>query len=230
MRNLNKWLIIAIISIIASGLILTLWTVQREENLLRGDLLTKTRLVEGGISSGHIKVLTGTEADLISPDYQALKEQLIQDRSTDPQIRFIYILGQRPDGEIYFFVDSEPPESGDYSPPGQVYPEASATLLNVFASGNETTEGPVTDRWGTWVSGLVPIRDSRTGEIIAVTGTDIDARDWNIEIIKASAPAVIAMLLLLLLLLIFFYVMQRERGGRFLHLKLPLRDNRYRTI
>jgi PAS domain S-box-containing protein len=214
MRNLNKWLIIAIIVILASGMVLTLWTVQREENLLRADLLTKTRLVQGGISTGHVKALTGTEADLVSPDYQALKGQMIQVQSTDPLIRFMYILGQRPDGTIFFFIDSEPPESGDYSPPGQVYPEASALLLNAFTSGNETTEGPVSDRWGTWVSGLVPIRDSRTGKVIAVLGTDIDARDWNIQVIIASAPAVIAMLLLLLLLLIFFYVQQRNDRER----------------
>ena len=214
MRNLNKWLIIAIIVILVGGMVLTLWTVQREENLLRGDLLTKTRLVEGGISNEHLKALTGSEADLVSPDYQAIKGQIIQIQSTDPQIRFIYIFDQRPDGTIIFLVDSEPPESEDYSPPGQVYQEASAVILNSFISGNETTDGPVTDRWGTWVSGLIPIRDARTGEVIAVLGTDIDARDWTIQIINASAPAVIAMLLLLFLLLIFFYVQQRNDRER----------------
>ena len=72
----------------------------------------------------------------------------------------------------------------------------------------------MTDRWGTWVSGLVPITDPNTGEIIALLGTDIDSRDWTIQIIIASAPAVIAMLLLLLLLLIFYYVLQRNERER----------------
>jgi PAS domain S-box-containing protein len=214
MRNLNKWLIVAIIAIIASGMVLTLLTVQREENLLREDLLAKTRLIQAGIGSGHVKALTGTEADLVSADYQALKDHLMQVKFTDPLIRFVYILGMQPDGNIIFFIDSEPPESADYSPPGEVYPEASAILVNSFISGNETTEGPVSDRWGTWVSGLVPIRDSRTGKVIAVLGTDINARDWTIQLIIASAPAVIAMLLLLLLLLIFYYVLQRNDRER----------------
>ena len=139
---------------------------------------------------------------------------MIQIRSTDPLIRFVYVLGQRPDGTVFFFIDSEPPESEDYSPPGQMYPEASATLLNTFTTGMETTEGPDADRWGTWVSGLVPITDPQTGEIIAVLGTDVDARDWTVQIIIASAPAVIAMLLLLLLLLIFYYVLQRNERER----------------
>ncbi len=109
MRNLNRWLIIAIIAILASGMLLTLWTVQREENLLREDLLAKTRLVQGGIGTEHVKALTGTEADLVSADYQALKDQLMQVKSTDPLIRFIYILDQQPDGTVIFFIDSEPP-------------------------------------------------------------------------------------------------------------------------
>jgi len=117
MRNLNKWLIIAIIAIIASGMVLTLMTVQREENLLREDLLAKTRLIEGSISTSHVKALTGTEADLVSADYQALKDHLIQVKSTDPLIRFVYVLGRQPDGKVIFFIDSELPESADYSPP-----------------------------------------------------------------------------------------------------------------
>jgi PAS domain S-box-containing protein len=214
MRNINKWLIIAIIAIIASGMLLTLWSVQREENLLREDLLAKTRLIQAGIDTGHVIALTGTDADLVSVDYQSLKDHFAQVKSTDPLIRFVYILGQKPDGTIIFLIDSEPPESEDYSPPGQAYQEASGILLNAFVSGNETTEGPVTDRWGTWVSGLVPITDPRTGRIIALLGTDIDARDWTVQIIIASAPAVIAVLLLLLLLLIFYYVLQRNDRER----------------
>jgi PAS domain S-box-containing protein len=64
------------------------------------------------------------------------------------------------------------------------------------------------------MSGLVPIRDPHTGKVIAVLGTDADARDWYLGIIAASAPAVIAMLLLLLLLLIFYYVQQRNDRER----------------
>jgi PAS domain S-box-containing protein len=214
MRNINKWLIIAIIAIIASGMLLTLWSVQREDNLLREDLLSKTRLIQAGIDTGHVIALTGTDADLVSVDYQSLKDHFAQVKSTDPLIRFVYILGQQPDGKVIFLIDSEPPGSEDYSPPGQAYPEASGILLNAFISGNETTEGPVTDRWGTWVSGLVPITDPRTGRIIALLGTDIDARDWTVQIIVASAPAVIAVLLLLLLLLIFYYVLQRNDRER----------------
>ena len=210
----HRWLIIAVILVLASGTALTLWTAQREDSQLREDLLTKTRLVQSGINTGHVQELTGSEADLVSPDYVALKEELLKVRSADPQVRFVYLMGQQPDGTVIFLVDSEPPESEDYSPPGQVYPEASAILLNTFVSGQETTEGPLTDRWGTWVSGFVPIRNTGSGPVIALLGIDMDAWNWNLQIIAACGPAIIATLLLLFFVLIFYYVLERNNRER----------------
>jgi PAS domain S-box-containing protein len=209
-RNMKRWLIVAIIVILVIGSALTLWTAQHEDSQLREELLTNTRIVQRGISTGHVQALTGSEADLLSPDYTDLKDELIKVRSADPLIRFIYLLGQRPDGTIFFFADSEPPGSEDYSPPGQEYPEASSILLNAFVSGKETTEGPLTDRWGTWVSGIVPIRDFGSGKVIALLGIDIDSRDWNLQIINACGPAIIGTLLLLFLVLIFYYMLERN--------------------
>jgi PAS domain S-box-containing protein len=129
-------------------------------------------------------------------------------------VRFVYLMGQRPDGTVIFFADSEPPESENYSPPGQVYHEASAMLMNTFVSGKEMTEGPLIDRWGTWVSGIVPVRDSTNGRVIALLGIDIDAADWNLKIITACGPAIIATFLLLFLVLIFYYVQDRNERER----------------
>jgi PAS domain S-box-containing protein len=213
-RNVKRWLIIAIIVIVAIGIGLTLWTAQHEDRLLREDLLVKTRLVQSGISTGHVQKLTGSDSDLVSPDYTAVKDELIRVRSADPMVRFVYLMGQRADGTAFFFADSEPPESEDYSPPGQVYSEASAILLNTFVSGKETTEGPLSDRWGTWVSGFVPIRDATSGRVIALLGIDVDAADWNLQVITSCGPSIIATLLLLFLVLIFYYVLERNDRER----------------
>ena len=121
-RNVKRWLIIAIIVIVAIGIGLTLWTAQHEDRLLREELLIKTRLVQSGISTGHVQKLTGSDSDLVSPDYTALKDELIRVRSADPMVRFVYIMGQRADGTVFFFADSEPPESEDYSPTGTGIP------------------------------------------------------------------------------------------------------------
>lgn len=213
MRNPHRWLILVLIAILLCGMVLVLYTAQRADAVQREKLLTETRLVQSGLTPGSLQRLNGSAADLALPEYLALREELARVRQADPQIRFAYVLGQRADTSVIFLVDSESSESSespDYSPPGQAYPEASATLLDVFVSGKGTTEGPVTDRWGTWMSGLVPVTDAATGTVIAVIGMDVDARDWNTQILIACGPAIIGTLLLILLVLVFFYVLDRN--------------------
>jgi PAS domain S-box-containing protein len=209
-RNHYSLLVVAVIIILIGGIALTIWTAQNESNILRQQMLVKNRLVKEAFSINQIEQLTGSEADLSSPNYIAMKEDLIRIRAVDPQIRFVYFMGQRPDGKIVFLVDSELPESVDYSPPGQEYPEASETLLNVFVSKGEITEGPSSDRWGTWVSGLNPIIDPMTGNVIAVIGIDVNASDWNTYIFYSSLPIIIATLILLFIVLVFSYMQQRN--------------------
>jgi PAS domain-containing protein len=205
-----RLLVVAVIIILIGGIALTIMTAQKEDNRLREGLLVKNRLVREGFSTNQIEALTGSEADLSSPDYIAVKDALIRVRSSDPQIRFVYFMGQRPDGKIIFLVDSEPPESEDYSPPGQVYHEASETLQNVFVAKGEITEGPSSDRWGTWVSGLNPVIDPATGDVIAVLGMDVDARDWNMLVFFTSLPIITGTLILLFIVMVFSYMQQRN--------------------
>ena len=43
--------------------------------------------------------------------------------------------------DVFFFVDSEPSDSMDYSPPGQVYTEAPEAMRRAF-NGAESVTGP----------------------------------------------------------------------------------------
>ena len=188
--------------ILVAGAIMTIWSTQQQDSSLRTDLLIKTRLAELGTSAGQVTALTGSPGDLTSPDYKALKTQLERIRNDTPQVRFAYLMGQRADGTIFFYADSEPPSSADYSPPGQNYTEASAAVRQEFATGQELTEGPESDRWGTWVTALVPVRDPDTGNLVAVFGMDVNAADWNMSIFRSALPMIIATLLILLLVLV----------------------------
>ncbi len=208
--RINRLLFMGAILIIAGGIILTAWSVQNEDTRLRQDLLTKSRLVKEGFSTGQILALTGSPDDLATAGYRSVKDELLRIRLADPPIRFIYFMAEQPDGTIVFLADSEPEDSEDYSPPGETYPEASATLRSAFASGVETTEGPVADRWGTWVSSISPVTDPSTGSVIAIFGMDVDARDWNLRLATAALPPVAATLILVLLLLVFSYIQQRN--------------------
>jgi PAS domain S-box-containing protein len=162
--------------------------------------------VANAIDVQQIKDLTGSQADLNRPSYQRLKEQLTLVRSATPSYRFLYLMGRRPDGTVFFFVDSEAPESRSFSPPGEAYDEASPALQHLFSGGNPCIEGPVTDRWGRWVSGLIPIVEPSSGTVIAVFGADVDVSDWFRVIAMECTPPVAVTLILAAAMTILFTV------------------------
>ncbi|MCX7003616.1 MAG: PAS domain S-box protein, partial [bacterium] len=68
----------------------------------------------------------------------------------------------------------------------------------VFTTKTAAVTGPITDRWGVWVSALVPLTDPQTGAMLAVLGMDIDARVWNWDVAaKAALPAGLILVLLI---------------------------------
>ncbi|MCX6692910.1 MAG: PAS domain S-box protein [Methanoregula sp.] len=233
-RNLPRWLALSLVFIFIVGAVFTWWTVGEKDGQMRQQLLTETRLGATGIRIENVAALTGSEADLNSQDYHLLKVDLIQTRLANPGIRFVYLTGQRPDGKIFFFADSEPPESENYSPPGQVYTEVSDTFRQVFRTAGQTTEGPVSDRWGMWVSGFVPLLNPKTGTLVAVLGMDVDAKDWNRELIGAATVPVLVTGVIASILVLFFILQQRtQRENRRLaasEAALQKSEEKYRLI
>ncbi|MDP2795903.1 MAG: PAS domain S-box protein [Methanoregula sp.] len=222
-RDITWWQVIAVCILIV-GVILTVWSAQQGDRSLRNELLLKASIAQSAISPSQVASLGGTAADISTPEYQALKAQLKKIRAADPEIRFAYLMGQRPDGTIIIYVDSEPPESEDYSPPGQVYTEAPPGLKTLFANGEKASEGPYTDRWGTWVSGFIPVTDPATGQVIAIFGMDVDAQDWNARIFRASLPTLIAALFIVLLILVSALFHHRSDAER---LRLKISEEKF---
>jgi len=181
-----------------AGALFVWWTVARADHDMRNSLVQQAQLVAQAMDFKHVQALAGTAADLGSPDYLRLKEQFVAIRSADPQCRFVYLMGRRADGTVFFFVDSEPAGSKDYSPPGQAYEEATANDHRMFDTGEVSVAGPDPDRWGIWVSALVPITDPDSGKVAAVLGMDVDARAWKWDVAARASPAAGLMLVLLI--------------------------------
>ena len=216
-RSIQWWLRRVLVIILISGTLLTAWSVYHEDANLRGELLVKAKIAANGIPISQIQALSGSDADLGSSEYISLKHMVTGIRSADEKIRFAYIMGRRDDGTIFFFIDSEPPDSEDYSPPGQVYQEATVLVKNAFDWEEELTGGPDSDRWGTWVSAMVPLYDAQSGELVGVYGMDLDARDWSSSLIIAAAPWFLGTLLLLFLVMAFlFFTEQKQKESAIL--------------
>ena len=151
-----------LVAILALGTLLAWWMVARTSSDMRASLLQQARLVAQAIYPDRIQALSGTAADLTLPEYQRLKAQLASTRAANPLCRFLYLNGRNATGQLIFLVDSEPSDSKDCSPPGQIYEEAPPEYRDVFSTHAAAVVGPKTDRWGTWITGLVPIHDQRT--------------------------------------------------------------------
>ncbi len=220
-----------LLAILSVGSLLIWYTVTRADREMRAELLRQTQWLAQAVNVESVRSLAGTADDLQHPEYLRLKAQLATARTTIPQCRFIYLLDRKLSGAVHFLVDSEDPSSKDYSPPGQIYEEAPAGCHRVFTTQTATTEGPYTDRWGSWVTGLFPLRDPHamstdkahdaktqiesadnlslragshkgTDTVLAVLGMDIDASDWNRTLVLAAVPPTLFTLALAAVLLL----------------------------
>ncbi len=223
----TKWWQIIAVCIVVIGLVVTFLSAYQQDQSMRLDLLTKANISKSLIPINQVESLSGSESDIASPEYQAIKTQLQKIRDSDPEIRFAYLMGQEKDGTIIFYVDSEIPKSKDYSPPGEVFDEASAVVRSLFVNGKNTVEGPISDRWGTWVSGLIPVTDPSTGRVIAVYGIDIDGKNWDWMILQASLPTLITFILFVFLVLLFGFFQNRSNEERNY---LKVSEEKYRSL
>ncbi len=194
-------LVASLSTVLAVGIFITWWTVDNADKLMREDMLRDARLIAQAIDHDCVKKLSGAESDLSSPEYMRFKEQFMATRTAFDKCRFLYLMGRRDDGKVFIFVDSEPAGSHDESPPGQIYEEISPQYLNSFDKKTEGTVGPVTDRWGTWITSLIPLKDSETGDLIALMGMDVDAGEWKWKAAREGLVPVIVTLILVMICL-----------------------------
>ncbi|HTR00528.1 MAG TPA: ATP-binding protein [Candidatus Acidoferrum sp.] len=169
------------------------------DQVMRNDVLMRTRLVAGSVGKDDYGHVAWSKDDLQNQHYRDLKELMMSLRMANEDLRFVLLNGLR-DGKSVFVVDSEAPDSPDYSPPGQLYDEASPGYLAGMASRRPFVLGPVTDRWGTWIIASVPLP-----EVPGVGPTnaelDIAAQNWNALINEARAPVLLIATLISLLLI-----------------------------
>ena len=165
--------------LLAIGIVFAKWTAARQDRWMREDLIYQARLFVQTLNRENLQALEGSRNDATKPEYRRLKDQLMAAQQIDPDWQWIYLMGRTTNRTVFFQVDSEPYDAPDPSPPGQPYEEASEILQGVFDQVKSTTEGPVPDRWGTWVSAFVPVKDYRTGELLSVLGIDIEASHWS---------------------------------------------------
>ena len=185
--------------------------------------------IESMLLTEHVSQLSGSPEDIETPQYEMTKSTLSKLVETTNPVRFAYIMAEK-NGKIIFLLDSEPPDSPDYSPPGQVYEEAGDIDWVPFKSGKAVLTGQTTDRWGTWVSAFVPINDPVEGNVIAVLGLDYSADEWIANIRKRMIPDLIIVITLSILFLVLLRTWHQHSILKALSKKMAFNETLYRSI
>ncbi|MBN1496539.1 MAG: PAS domain S-box protein [Spirochaetes bacterium] len=183
------------------------------ESQERSILLALVKTAAAGVDAQRVSRLTGTAADLASPDYRVLKERLIEMRQAARNIHFYYLM-RMAGGRAIFLVDSEPEGSPDYSPPGQLYEEQTQASMAAFKSETPVFIAPEKDRWGTWISVSSIIRTG-DGRNVGLIGFDIDATEWRRSVQLVRLGSILASMFFSSLLILFYAAQRRNRDDRY---------------
>ena len=204
--------VISVVLILLLGVLLSFAEIARGRREFSDRLLRQGRFVQSGLNLDELSRLSGSIDDLDKPEYWRLKSQLEQEYALFPEYRFIYLMGQKENGELFFFIDSEPYGSDDESLPGDIYIDATEYDLEVFREKKAKVLPVITDSWGTLVSVMVPVIDENSGRLLAVLGIDVEANDfWKTVLSYAIKPAVFSLVLVLMAILSGFFIIRRGK-------------------
>jgi signal transduction histidine kinase/CheY-like chemotaxis protein len=132
---------------------------------------------------GHAAVPNDAAPD--DPRYLALIEVQKRWLAVNPTVQDIYTFRKLADGGLVLLVDSETDydrngrfegEREARTPIGEPY-EADTLIDRAFTGRPIFDERPGSDRWGTWISASVPLRDA-AGRVEGVLGIDYAAANW----------------------------------------------------
>lgn len=202
-------LILFILLIILSALYIRYSWFESKENTSR-KILELANTIEISLNNDVLKQLRAVPEDEKTVAYTTIKSQLLSLIEIHSDPRFIYFY-KRINGKLYFMVDSEATQSKDYSPPGQEYTEEDPEAYRPFETGKLLITQPTTDRWGTWVSALVPLKDSKTGKVYAVLGIDYPADKWQSDA-REEILHVSIIITAFILLIIALYIISRKNS------------------
>jgi signal transduction histidine kinase len=150
--------------------------------------------------------LNAMPQDTLKKEYGIIKEHLSKITKVNMTAVFAYLYTIR-DGKVLFIADSEPSNSPDCSPAGQELTEATALDKTLMNEGSQPVIEYSKDRWGDWVSILIPLNHPETHRNVAVFGMDFDAKAWKAKRAQNLFLAILVVFLSLLAILIIFRLM-----------------------
>lgn len=176
-------------------------------------LVEKINSIKANINIYDVEALKGDSSDVDNPHYRSLQQKLTALNNATPDLRYIYLLGMR-DSSLFFFIDTEPNNRNfksitDLAKPGEKYNDAPYEFYDSYFNQKEKVCKPYTDKWGSFVSVVSPLTNSKN-EIIALVGADVLNENFiSIYQTKTVTPILLSVVLVLVFIILFFVFGQK---------------------
>ncbi len=215
MKGLTVKDVIIVLIVVFIGVVFVFYIKNDTINQAENNVLQVARSIEASLPKKELNLIPDHVEDLREQNFDQLEKSLQNIIVVNPKARFAYVYIKR-NNRYYFLADSEPESSPDYSYTGQdmglLFDENDPNDRKLFYDGNALVTKQITDQWGTWVSVHVPIKDEKTGQIIAVFGMDYDAQFWRHRITFEVAES--SFLFLIILFLVLAFILNKRNNAR----------------
>lgn len=199
-RQTSK-LLLSLGGVLVLGWFLVYQLGEHRKNLLTQEMVMRATVASKSLDREKIAHLTATESDIGTPEYEELKLFLMNIKVMS---RFLYLMTLR-EGKVFFLLDSEPSDSSDVSPAGQEYSEVEPEFVKMLQQNKPFIYGPYSDRWGTWISVVIPLNLFLENQTPVYYACDIDGLAWTREIYHDRLFG-IGIVLIFSILVLYFYL------------------------
>ena len=172
---------------------------------LRSNLVTYVNTIEKSIDwQPYLATLNANPSQIKESDLALLNSQLNKACKVNKACHFIYLLYVDKQ-QVKFLLDASPQPPSEISHLGDVFEEASDALKFSFVTKKSLIEGPVTDKWGTWISARVPISATMNSPNMVLLSVDASVGTWYKHVFTSSIVPVLSTIIFLGFILVFIY-------------------------
>lgn len=213
----NFWLWVVFILVFTIGTALTIFVGNAYNTEMRENLIVYAKTIEQSIDwKPFSSVLNNSPNAIKKSDLIILETQLNNACKANANCHFIYLLySENTNGSrrINFLLDASPQPASEISNPGDLFFEATDGLKNAMSGKTALVEGPVTDRWGTWVTASVPLTATQNTNNFVMLSVDVAVTGWNKKILtKMLTPFAFTLFFLGILGLLMILNNKREQA------------------
>lgn len=211
LKNQHALFALLMLALLLFGVVLPALVVSHTDHEMRQSLLRSTELVGGGFPVGLLGEIAFDPEDLDNPRYAQAKQYMMRGASSIPEVKGLYLMTRRENGEIVFLMESRSERGMKFTMPEVIYSAPPEKIRAIFDEGKAFIEGPHTDQMGRWISAIVPIVDAENGKVVAILRADVDSGKWAWSVVFRSTLLIGLMALLLILIMALVVVLRTDQ-------------------